>query len=334
MSPTHRASVGAAMKRRIVLDTDMGSDVDDALCLALALASPDLDLVAVTHVTGDTRLRARISRRLLDLAGRHDVPVFAGESIPLNGGPGRFGWFGNEGLGILDGKIEPSIEEEGAVDALIRLFEMERSDDLELVAVGPMTNIATALQRRPSLAARISHLTTMGGHLREISYGGTVYATGIDYNLCSDPEASMIVLSSGIPTRLVTGDVTLQTWLTQSGLERIKAAGGTLRATLAAAVDAWTPIMNDLFGRPVTAPADANVAFLHDPLALTAVFDESYCTFEVLPIEPAIEAGVFRTIERRESTPRTHEMRCAVAVDAPRFREFFIDRLMRLPSTQ
>ena len=329
MSPAQRGSVGAEMKRRFVLDTDMGSDVDDALCLALALASPELDLVAVTHVTGDTRLRARISRRLLDLAGRHDVPVFAGEQMPLNGDPDRFVWFGNEGLGILDEKVEPSIEEEGAVDALIRLFEMERSDDLELVAVGPMTNIATALKRRPSLAARISQLTIMGGHLREISYGGNVYSPGVDYNLCSDPEASLIVLSSGIPTRLVTGDVTLQTWLTQSGWERIKAPGGALRTALAAAVEGWTPIMENLFGRPVTAPADANVAFLHDPLALTAVFDESYCTFEVLPIEPAIEAGVFRTIERRESTPRTQEMRCAVAVDAPRFREFFIERLSR-----
>lgn len=319
------------MKRRIVLDTDMGSDVDDALCLALALASPELDLVAVTHVTGDTRLRARISRRLLDLAGRHDVPVYAGEQLPLGGSRDRFVWFGNEGIGILDDAAYERIEEENAVDALIRLFEMERGDDLELVAVGPMTNIATALQRRPSLAARISRLTIMGGHLREISYAGTVYAPGVDYNLCSDPEASMIVLSSGSPTRLVTGDVTLQTWLPRSGLERIRAAGGVLRTALTAAVDAWTPIMDGLFGRPVTAAADANVAFLHDPLALTAVFDESYCTFEDLLIEPAIEAGVFRTIERRAPNPRTQAIRCAVAVDAPRFREFFIERMVRLP---
>ena len=66
------------MVRRIVLDTDMGSDVDDALCLALALASPEIEIVAVTNVTRDTTLRARISRRLLDLAGRPDVPVYAG----------------------------------------------------------------------------------------------------------------------------------------------------------------------------------------------------------------------------------------------------------------
>jgi purine nucleosidase len=64
------------MRHRIVLDTDIGSDADDALCLALALAAPEIELVAVTHVTGDTRLRAAISRRLLDLAGREHFSHF------------------------------------------------------------------------------------------------------------------------------------------------------------------------------------------------------------------------------------------------------------------
>jgi purine nucleosidase len=64
------------MRHRIVLDTDIGSDADDALCLALALAAPEIELVAVTHVTGDTRLRAAISRRLLDLAGREHLSHF------------------------------------------------------------------------------------------------------------------------------------------------------------------------------------------------------------------------------------------------------------------
>jgi purine nucleosidase len=105
------------MARRIVLDTDMGSDVDDALCLALALASPEIELVAVTHVAGDTRLRARISRRLLDLAGRDEVPVFAGRRLPLAGGADRFVWFGNEGLGILDAADAGRVEDEDAVDA-------------------------------------------------------------------------------------------------------------------------------------------------------------------------------------------------------------------------
>src|SRR5262249_61032694 len=108
------------MPRRIVLDTDIGTDVDDALALALAVASPELELVAVTTVSGDATLRARIAARLLALAGRGDVPVHAGCARPLGGRSG-FAWTGGEGTGILDGTTD-AIAREPAVDALLRLF--------------------------------------------------------------------------------------------------------------------------------------------------------------------------------------------------------------------
>ena len=76
------------MARRIVLDTDMASDVDDALSLALGLASPELELVAITHVGRESRLRAQVSRRLLELAGRGEIPVYAGCRVPVLGGDG------------------------------------------------------------------------------------------------------------------------------------------------------------------------------------------------------------------------------------------------------
>ncbi len=316
------------MARRIVLDTDMGSDVDDALCLALALASPEIELVAVTHVTRDTHLRARISRKLLDLAGRKNVPVFAGAGDPLVADPERFVWFGNEGKGIIGDGDDGGVEAEDSADALIRLFHDE--DDLELVAVGPMTNLATAVQRDPGFAERVGQLTIMGGHIREISYGGSAFPHGVDYNLCSDPDASRIVLRSGVRTRLVTGDVTLQTWMTRADLEAIAEGCGPLRQALVAAVREWTPIMYRLFGGGDASRPNANVAFLHDPLALASVFDESFCTFEDMLIEPAIVEGVFRTIEHRIADTGRFVMRAATAVDAPRFREFFVERLRRL----
>jgi purine nucleosidase len=317
------------MERRIVLDTDMGSDVDDALCLALALASPEIELVAVTHVTRDTHMRARISRKLLDLAGFGHVPVYAGQRAPLVAPPERFVWFGNEGVGILESDGDGcGVEAEDAVEALLRLFG--ESGGLELVAVGPMTNLAVALQRDPSFASRVAQLTIMGGHVREIAYAGRIFPYGVDYNLCSDPEASLAVLTAGMPTRLVTGDVTLQTWMTRADLDAIRERGGLLRQALVAAVNAWTPIMYDLFGGSDPAAPEANVAFLHDPLALVSVFDESFCTFEDLAIQPTITEGVFRTIERDRPSADTVDMRCATAVDAPRFRELFVDRLRGL----
>ncbi len=316
------------MRRRIVLDTDMGSDVDDALCLALALASPEIELVAVTHVTRDTQLRARISRKLLDLAGRNEVPVYAGCGDPLVADPGHFVWFGNEGKGIVGDGDDGGVESEDSVDALIRLFREE--DDLELVAVGPVTNLAAALQRDPGFAERVGQLTIMGGHIREISYGGTVFPRGVDYNLCSDPDASRIVLSAGMRTRLVTGDVTLQTWMTRADLDAMAEGAGPLRQALVAAVREWTPIMCGLFGFGDATRPDSNVAFLHDPLALASVFDESFCTFEDLLIEPTIVDGMFRTIEHAGAEPGRFPMRVATAVEASRFRDFFVERVRGL----
>ncbi|HEY8516099.1 MAG TPA: nucleoside hydrolase [Candidatus Binatia bacterium] len=309
-------------RTRLVLDTDIGTDADDALCLALALASPEIELVAVTTVTADTARRGAIARRLLDLAGRRDVPVYAGCERPL--GDGQFLWLGDEGdFALAPGERLASGEH--AVDALVRLLRAE--DDLEVVAVGPMTNLARVLERDAALARRIKRLTIMGGHVRRVAYGEHEFAPGVDYNLCSDAAASLAVLRAGIPTTLVTADVTLQTRLAPDDLERIAAAGTPFHDAIAAAVRAWTPHMRRIFGAMGAAIAPDNVAFLHDPLALAAVYGGSACGFEELAILPTIESGVLRTLEAPRGTPGSFVMRCATAVDAERFRADFVARV-------
>lgn len=310
------------MKRRILLDTDMGTDVDDALCLALALASPEIELVAITTVAGDTQLRGRIARRLLDLAGRPDVPVFAGEG-KARSGTDSFFWHGGEGEGILEPGARVEIAAEPATAAIARLLRAQ--DDLEVVAVGPLTNLAAVLDADPALATRIPCLTIMGGHLRRIAYGAHVFAPGVDYNLCSDPEAALRTLRAAIPTRLVTGDVTLQTWIGPEDLARIGAVGTPFHRAIERAVRHWTPIQRQVFAGLGARIGDDNAAFLHDPLALACVHDESFCEFADLPVAAAIEDGVFRTLEGGAASPRV--MRCAVGVDAARFRAHFVRRL-------
>jgi purine nucleosidase len=312
-------------RRRIVLDTDMGTDADDALCLALALAAPELDVVAVTTVSADTQRRAAIARRLLDLAGRSDVPVHAGLSVPRTPGA-SFLWLGDEGDFLLAHDEPPrGIAAEPAVDALVRLLRAEGG--LEIVAVGPLTNLAAALERDPSLAARIACLTIMGGHVRRVAYRDHEFPHGVDYNLCSDAESSQRVLSAGMPIRLVTADVTLATWLRPADLAAIAAVGTPFHDALAAAIGAWTPHMQRIFGDMGAPIGDDNVAFLHDPLALACVYDESFCGFEDLAIEPALGDGPFRTIERARPSAATRPMRCATTVDAERFRRHFVDRI-------
>lgn len=311
------------MARPLVLDTDMGSDADDALCLALALAAPELELLAVTCVGRESRLRASIARKLVELAGRPHVPVYAGCRVPLLGGAG-YNWFGHEGHGILEPGVEPEIQRAHAVDALLELSQ--RRPGLEIAAVGPLTNLALALAKDPDFAARVSRLTVMGGHLREVSYRGRVFPFGVDYNLCSDADASLVVLRSGIPIRLVTADVTLRTWLRESDVRELEKSASPLNGALARAVRIWTPVQRELLD-PEPRDAFDNAAFLHDPLTLACVYDESFCRFETLEVEPAIENGVLRTLERAAPSESTLPMRCATAVDAERFRSHFMERL-------
>jgi purine nucleosidase len=314
--------------QRVILDTDLGSDVDDALALALALASPEIDILAITHVGRESRLRAQITEKLLRLAGRSEIPVHAGCRVPVLGG-NTFGCQGHEGEGILEPGEDPPVDEEHAVDALLRLSLLH--SDLEVVAVGPMTNLAVALMKDPDLAGRIRRLTIMGGHLRKVEYGGFVFPHGIDYNLCSDPHASFVVLRSGIPARLVTADVTLRVWLREQDLSRIEAAGTPFHGALARAVRIWTPVMNRLFGGAGARMDQDNVAFLHDPLTVAASYDESFCTFEELEVEPAISEGdLFRTLERPGATEGSSPMRCATGVDAEGFRDHFVERVCSL----
>jgi inosine-uridine nucleoside N-ribohydrolase len=166
----------------------------------------------------------------------------------------------------------------------------------------------------------------MGGHVRRVEYRGRVFPFGVDYNLCSDPHASLLVLRSGIPTRLVTADVTLRTWLREEDVQSLEKSAHPLHAALARAVRLWTPVQRRLLD-PTPHDRFDNAAFLHDPLALACVYDESFCAFETLEIEPALENGVFRTIERAEPSDSTFPMRCATSVDAARIRAHFMSRV-------
>ncbi len=312
-----RSSYKRAMPRRIVLDTDIGTDVDDALALALALASPELELVAVTTVSGDTPLRARIAARLLALAGRAAVPVHAGCEMPL-AGRRRLRAGRSRGGGDPRWRSRTTFSSEPAVEALLRLFRA--GDGLELVAIGPLTNIAVALERDPTLARRVARLTLMGGWMRGVTIGGRSLPPSIDYNLCSDAVASRARAVVGHP------DPARHARRHRAGL----AHRGRRRETRARSVDRCSArsgarCASGSRASGISSPASARrsradtAAFLHDPLTLACAYDESFCRIEELAIEPVTVDGVFRTLERTPGAAGTFPMRCATAVDAARF---------------
>lgn len=286
-----------------------------------------LELVAVTTVAGDTQLRARIAARLLGMAGLTGVEVCAGERAPLLRPHERFVWFGHEGQGLPDAP-DAVLSDEPAAERIVRAAH--EHPGLELVAVGPMTNLARALALDPKLPARVAALWIMGGHVRSVRLGDRELPHGIDYNLCSDPEASVAVLGAGFPTTLVTADVTLRTWMGPGDVDRLEAAPGALARALGGMLRIWSGAQKKLFtvwgGEQ---PADF-AAFLHDPLTCLALVDPSPLRLELLPIVPTLQRGILRTLEAPSGSGLGTEMRVATDVDPAAARTAITTRLASL----
>ncbi len=311
----------------LLFDTDIGSDVDDALALSVVLASPEvLDLVAVTTVSADVAGRARAAARLLGLAGRTDVEVFRGASDAVIR-KDRFVWRDIETAGYPDGPDAP-IRDEPAAERIVRAAR--EIEGLEIAAVGPLTNLAHALALDPDLPRRVARLHVMGGHVREVKIGDFVCQPGIDYNLCSDPEAAVMVLGAGFDTRLVTADVTLQTWIRSADVERLAAAEGVVPRLIADLVRIWTPFQHEIFTNLGGTLAPDNAAYLHDPLTLLARVEPTPLTFERLRIVPTIRRGVLRTQEAPSDGGLGAPMEVATGVDPTAARAAIVERLLRL----
>ncbi len=212
----------AGEPRPVVLDCDPGHD--DALAILLALARPELRVLAVTTVAGNAPLErtTRNALRVLTFLGRSDVPVAAGAERPLLRAP----WVPVEfhGESGLDGADlpEPAVPAlgEDAIELTARVVR-EAAGLVTLVPTGPLTNIALFLRAHPRLAARIAAISLMGGSLGE---GNTTAAA--EFNLWADPEAAAIVFEAGIPILMSGLDVTHQALMRSADITRLEAAGG------------------------------------------------------------------------------------------------------------
>lgn len=245
--------------QQIIIDTDPGQD--DAVAILLALASPEeLEVLGLTCVAGNVALEhtTRNARVICELAGRTDVPVHAGCDRPLGGDAVTAEHV--HGTTGLDGPYLPEpempLQKAHAVDFIIETVRARPEGTVTLVALGPLTNIATALQTAPDIAAKLREIVVMGG-AQHVAGNVTPHA---EFNMHVDPEAADIVMRAGIPLTLAPLDVTHKVLVTPPRNAALRAIGtpvGRAVADLTGFIDRYDP---DRFG-------EAGVP-LHDPCTI------------------------------------------------------------------
>ncbi|MFB3922404.1 MAG: nucleoside hydrolase [Terriglobia bacterium] len=288
-------SVVAAPTKRIpiLLDTDIGTDIDDAFALALILKSPELDLLAVTTVAGDTQARARLAAKMLREAGRTNIPVAAGEPGPPQPIDQTRWAEGFTGAPLVKMK---------AVDLLRREIN-RRPGEITLVAIGELTNVATLLKSDPAIGKKIKRLALMGG---AINHGyGQDPKPAPEWNIKSNPAAAQTVFASGVPIVMAPLDVTAMLQLDAAARQRVFTRLTPLTNALTLLYHLWNQETPTLF----------------DPMAVALVIDPSLCELKELAVEVDAK-GMTLAVEGKPANATV-----GMRTDPKRFFDFYLSRV-------
>lgn len=263
--------------RPIVIDCDPGQD--DAINLLLAMASPDeLEIRGITTVAGNVplQLTQRNARLMCDLAGRADIPVYAGCARPmvrdLVTAENVHGRTGIDGVDIVD--PECPLQRQHAVDFLVDILRNADDESITLVPTGPLTNIAMALVKEPQIAGKIREIVLMGGAMRESGN----HSPSAEFNILVDPHAAHVVFNCGRPVTVMGLDVTHQVLSSKERVARIAAIGNPAATATAG--------MLGFFSRHDSAKYAIDGAPLHDPCTIAfllqpQLFSGKSCNVEI-----------------------------------------------------
>lgn len=266
-----------------IFDTDIGDDIDDAFALALVLNNEKIDLKAITTVYKNTKLRAYQAKELSN-AFKKDIPVYYGEGMPLSKKITPFTTeYVNETGDLLnnspcqyDKTMQGKINE-GAVDKIISLAK-EYKNELNILAIGPLTNIAAAILKEPKIKKYVKSIYQMGGWFTN---------PAPEWNIICDPVAADIVYSSGIKTYSCGLDVTLQCTLDEKILEDLDKSEKETVKLLNTYFKRWKNYFH--FEKSV----------MHDPLAVTCLTDQ-VCKFKEQYVKVNLENGAITTSDTKK----------------------------------
>lgn len=254
---------------KVIIDCDPGHD--DAL--AILLAGQHLDILGITTVAGNQTLEKVTANalKIVELMDRPDIPVFRGAGVPLLRKAIHAGHI--HGETGLDGPDFPTpvkeVESRHAVDFIVKTLMSE--DDVWLVPVGPLTNVALALRQRPEIVSRIAGISLMGGSLT--SGNSTVCA---EFNIWFDAEAARIVYDSGVPIKMCGLNLTQQANATDREIERIRNGRNRVGDIVSQLLEFYLDA-----GERVTG---IRKAALHDPCAVAALIQPDLLKFEAMHV--------------------------------------------------
>lgn len=301
----------------IILDCDPG--IDDALAIAFAAASTEIDLIGLTTVAGNVSLDRTTANALAvaSFAGAKDVPVTPGAAAPLLRPPLHAGHV--HGEGGLGGAVLPpparTAEDGHAIGYLIDTIGAARGE-ITLVATGPLTNIGLALSREPRLAGWVRDFVIMGG---SASRGNVSHAA--EFNIWADPEAAAIVFRAGWTVRMIGLDVTLRARATAAVQQRMGGLGA-LGAQLLLPALAQYRDSQDTTGEPP----------VHDVCAIVSVADPAVFSYLPALVEVETQGRLTSGMTVTDfSPPAAANAQVAMGIDAGRFWETVLDAYAGLP---
>jgi purine nucleosidase len=299
----------------VILDVDTG--IDDALAIAYALNSPELEIIGLTTCFGNgpVEYTTRNTLVVLEQLGK-SVPVYSGADKPLSRPTKEFPTHvhGEDGLG---NRVEKApimeAESEGAVDYIINQVK-QRPHEITIIAVGPLTNLALAVQKEPEIVSLVKEVVIMGGAVF-VKGNVTPYS---EANVITDPEAAECVFSSGLPVTVVGLDVTMQTLLPNAVLADWRALGTDVSNFFAEMTSFYMQAYETFH------PGIGGCA-LHDPLAVGVVIDPSFVKRENWNVKVVLKGEeVGRTIAHSEGEPK---IQVCTQVEADNFLNHFLGRL-------
>ena len=308
-------------KRKIIIDCDPGQD--DAVMLLLAHACPDeFDILGITTVAGNVPLdlTERNARIICELAGRTDVPVYAGCEKPMRRtlitAENVHGKTGIDGVDIY--QPDMPLQAQHAVDFIIETLLEAEENSITLVPTGPLTNIGQAISRQPRILPKIKEIVLMGGALRE---GGNTTPCA-EFNILVDPDAAQIVMQCGRPLSIVPLDVSHQALVTRKHVEEFRALNSPVGNAIVGMMEFFNRFDSEKYG--------SEGAPLHDPCTIAyllkpELFKGKMCNVEVETESPLTMGHT--AVDFWAVTDRVKNANWLYQVDSDGFFALLIDRL-------